>query len=518
MPSLGHSEEGPSGWNQRGSDLTRGGGLGNTVLAGGVVACPRLKAQEGRALSDTTPTSIPQEYADFLASKAPRAEASGIEPSPFPGHVFDFQAAGIGFALRQGRAGIYFDTGLGKTIVELEWCRQAAVATNGAALILTPLAVARQMEREAHRFGYEARVIRDQSQAGPGINICNYDRLGLLDPSAFGAVALDEADILCNFAGSTSQALKAAFANHRFRLCATATPAPNDPTELAEHAEFLGIMQRGEMLMRWFINDTNTASQHWRLKGHAVQSFYDWLASWSRMAENPADIGFDGSRFALEPFRTIRHKIEGGTVHAALGELFAGHVSATGMHEVKRQTSQARAEAAASLVRAEPDEAWLLWCDIDAEADALRACIPNAAEVRGSHTPERKEETIAAFQEGREQILITKPTIAGAGINLQRCARVIFVGRTFSYRHFYQAVRRCWRFGQTRRVHVHIIVAEGEDQIGRVIERKAENHVVMKAAMRAAMQRDHRAEAARRVAYKPVHTAQIPSWLVGEFA
>lgn len=457
-------------------------------------------------------SALDPDYAAFLAGKAPVPEATGIEPGPMPAHLFDFQDHCTAFALRRGRAGIYLDTGLGKSAVQLEWCRQAAEATNGWALILTPLAVARQFEREGRRWGYDIRVIRDQSEAGRGINVCNYDRLDKLNPSAFGAVSLDEADILCNFMGATSNALKEAFADHRFRLCATATPAPNDPTELAQHAEFLGIMTRSEMLMRWFVNDTATASQTWRLKGHAVQSFYDWLGSWSRMAENPADLGFDGSRFVLDPFRLIRHRVEAGAPVPTDG-LFDAAASATTMHEIKRATAGVRAALAASLVAREPNEPWLLWCDSDAEADAIKAAIPSASEIRGSHTPEHKESVISAFQEGGVDILVTKPSIAGAGINLQRCARVIFVGRTFSYRAWYQAVRRCWRFGQTRQVHVHIIVAEGEDQIGRVIERKAENHSAMKAAMRAAMMRDRAESAERKVAYRPTHWVEWPDWL-----
>jgi hypothetical protein len=450
-------------------------------------------------------------YAQFLAAKTPKPSTVGIEPGPMPAHLFDFAAECVRFALRLGRAGIYLDTGLSKTRIQMEWCKQAAAASNGWALQFAPLCVARQFEREGRSLGYDIRVIRAQSEAAPGINVINYDRLDRIDPAAFGAVALDEADIISNFAGATSKTLKAMFADHRFKLCATATPAPNDPTEIAEHAEFLGIMPHHEVLMRWFINDTNDTGV-WRLKGHAVKPFYDWMASWSRMAESPADLGFDGSRFVLQPFRVVRHKIDAG-VSRPMDGLFAGPVSATGMHAVKRETAAARARECAAVVHREPDEQWLIWCDVDAEADALLRELPEATEIRGPHTAERKEAAIAAFQEGSARILITKPSIAGAGVNLQNCARVIYVGRSFSYRQWYQSVRRCWRFGQKREVHVHLIVAEGEAEIGRVIDRKSDSHVAMKAAMRAAMLRDIGVEAQRLVKYEPKHKGRLPSWL-----
>ena len=383
-------------------------------------------------MDTTAATTLPDDYAAFLASKAPRVEASGIEPAPMPDHLMDFQAEGATFALRQGRAAIFYGTGLGKSRIQLQFLAQAADASNGYAILFTPLAVARQIEAEGLALGYNIRVIRDQSEAQPGINVCNYDRLDKIDPAAYGAVSLDEADILCNFSGATSRALTEGFANTRFRLCATATPAPNDPTEIAQHAAFLGVMDRSEILARWFINDTGTASQHWRLKGHAVQSFYDWMASWSRMADNPADMGFDGSRFVLEPFTVTKHRVDAPAA-AKTGELFAASVSAIGMHEAKRETAQARSDVIAALVAAEPDEPWMIWCDTDAESKALCAAIPDAVEVSGSMTAERKEEGLIGFASGAVRVLVSKPSIAGAGMNFQVCARVAFVGRSFCF-------------------------------------------------------------------------------------
>lgn len=451
------------------------------------------------------------EYASFLLGKAPKPMASGIEPSAMPPHLFDYQAAATAFCIRQGRAALFLDTGLGKTVCELEFARQTGDASNGCALILTPLAVARQIEAEGRRFGYNCQVIRDQSEVGPGISICNYDRLDKLDCGAFGSIILDESSILKSFTGATTRALIAAFAATRFRLCATATPAPNDHTELGNHAEFLGVMNQADMLVRWFINDTNDTGT-WRLKGHAATQFWDWCASWAVMASSPDDLGFDGSRFVLPPLEIIRHQVRAEIVPD--DGLFGFNVSATEIFKLKRQTANVRADAVSALVTAEPHEPWLIWVDTDNEADAVIDRIPNAIDVRGSMTPERKEQGLSEFlTSGRP--MVTKSKIAGAGMNYQHCARQAFVGRSFSYEAWYQAVRRCWRFGQIRPVHVHLIVAEGEDQIGRVIDRKSEDHEAMKENMRAASRRSVSKSSEVKVPYAPTHEGKLPTWLFG---
>ncbi len=450
------------------------------------------------------------EYADFLASKRVAAEASGKEPRPVNRAMFDYQKACAEFCIRQGKAALFLDTGLGKTLCELEFALQGGDATNGKSLVLTPLAVARQIEREADRFGYGAHVVRDASEVRNGINICNYDRLDKLDASVFGCVVLDESSVLKGFMGAQPRALVEAFKETPYRLCATATPAPNDHAELGMHAEFLGIMARSDMLQRWFIND-GSRSNAWRLKGHAWRSFWDWMASWARMAESPADLGFDASRFALPPLNVIRHKTI-GNVKPSEG-LFADEVSAIGMHGVKRQTAEARADAVAEIVRKE-NRQWVVWLDTDYEADAVISRMPDdAVEVRGSHPVEIKERNLAAFSEGKARIIVTKPSIAGWGLCWDHCDRMAFVGRTFSYEAWYQAVRRCWRFGQKNQVNVHLVVAEGEDQIGRVIDRKAGDHTAMKSAMADAMRRDRSRASSQRIPYDPQHIGRLPQWL-----
>jgi hypothetical protein len=452
-------------------------------------------------------------YLNFIASKVPAAATSGIEPSSISDVLFPYQRACVEFLLRAGSGGLFLDTGLGKTLCELEWCEHARHATNGYALILTPLAVAHQIAAEGRRFGYDARVIRDQSEARSGINICNYDRLERIDPDAFGVVALDESSILKSFTGKTTRVLINAFDGHRFRLSATATPAPNDHMELGQHSEFCGVMAANEMLSRFFINDTSTASQEWRLKRHGVTAFWDWMASWSRLAQMPSDLGDSDERFILPPLQVIRHHAA-AVIKADDGDLFGRDVvSATNMHAVKRQTVGERAAIAAQLALSDR-EPWVLWVDTDYEADAVHEAMKGAAiEVRGSMPAETKERNLDAFADGTARVLITKPSICGFGLNWQHCAHTAFVGRSFSYESWYQAVRRFWRFGQMRSVQVHLIVAEGEDAIGRVIDRKADDHSSMKAAMRAAMQRNAGRSNQTKVPYQPTHDGRLPAWL-----
>lgn len=456
------------------------------------------------------------EYQEFLAGKAPRAVAFGCEPMPMPAHLFDYQAECARFCIRQGRAALFLDTGLGKTVCELEFGRQAEIATGLPTLLLTPLAVARQIEREGLRFGYTIRVVRDQSEVGPSINVCNYDRLDKLDASRFGCIILDESSILKSFTGATTRALIQAFAGTAFRLCATATPAPNDHMELGQHAEFLGVMASNEMIARWFISD-QTEMGRYRLKRHGEKAFWDWMASWARMAETPDDLGFDGSRFVLPPLNIIRHRVRGNVI-APPGLLFAQDVSATNMFAIKKQTTEARADCGAALVASEPDRPWVLWCDTNIESGALAKAIPEAAEILGSHSVDQKEQTLADFAEGRRRVVITKSSITGFGLNWQHCDRMAHVGRSFSYEQWYQSIRRCWRFGQTNPVNAHIVVAEGEDQIGRVIDRKAEGHASMKRAMADAMRRDRASSSGVKVAYDPQFSGKVPAWLTSSVA
>jgi superfamily II DNA or RNA helicase len=452
-------------------------------------------------------------YSEFLARKAVRAPLRGLTEIPqLADYLFDFQRGCVEFGLRTGSWGLFLDTGLGKTACELEWCRHAIEQSNGRALVLAPLAVGWQIVEEGKRWGYEARVVRQQSDVRDGINVCNYDRLGLLDPSSFGAVALDESSVLKHFGGNTSTALIDAFSGHRWRMCATATPAPNDHTELGQHSEFLGVLRAEEMLIRWFVHDSADTGI-WRLKGHAREAYWDWLASWSRMAAHPSDLGDNRAGFDLPALNVVRHDARGAADIRIEGSLFAENVSATTMHDIKRQTAEARCTVAMNLAYAKR-EPCVIWCDTDYESNALLKLVgTDAIEVRGSQSIDEKEEKLRAFAAGEARVLISKPSICGHGLNWQHCSTVIFVGRSFSYESYYQAVRRCWRFGQQRPVTVHLIIAEGEWSIGRVIDRKADDHVQMKIEMVAAMRRASGRESVRDRAYAPTHEGRLPAWL-----
>ncbi len=412
----------------------------------------------------------------------------GIDlPLPMHPDLFDFQQLTVSYCLRIGTGALFLDTGLGKTFIELELAKQCIAHTNRPALILTPLAVAQQTKAEADRFGYAAKIIRTQSEAGPATNICNYEMMHQLDFSAYSCLILDESSILKNFGGKTAQSLVQAGAAVPFRFCASATPAPNDHIELGMHSEFLGRMSIGEMRARWFVNDKGNTST-WRLKGHAVASFWDWVASWAVLAEKPSDLGFPSSRFELPPLRVEEHVVN-HIVDARSGVGFFSPLSATNLHGVKRSTVEGRAALVKEIVQQEPNEAWVIWCDTDYEADALHRALPGVVEVRGSMSPHDKEKALLAFAAGSRKQIITKPSIAGFGLNWQHCARVVFVGRSFSYETWYQAVRRCWRFGQKREVVVHLIFADGERHIDAIIGEKAERHASMKLEMRAAASR-----------------------------
>ena len=456
-------------------------------------------------------------YEDLLARKTVSFEARGLaDIPPLSSAMFPHQQSVTEFALRQGCAAMFLDTGLGKTLCALDWGRVVVERTNKPALMLAPLAVSAQHLREAQRFGIDAKAIRDPSEmTEQRIYITNYERLHLFDPGRFGAIILDESSIIKSFTGATTRQLMEAFCSMPYRLACTATPAPNDHMELGQHAQFLGVMPSNEMLSRWFIAD-QTEMGRYRLKRPAIKPFWDWVASWARCVGKPSDLGFSDDGFALPQLRLSRHVVHGDLTDNSDAEqrmLFRiPETSATSIHREKRGSVLARAAKVADLVAAEPDEPWIIWCDTDYEADALNAAIPHAIEVRGSMKPEMKEERLIAFSTGQAKILITKPSIAGFGLNWQHCARVAFIGLSFSYESFYQAVRRCWRFGQQRPVDVHVCMAETEMTIWQAVTRKQDDHNAMKTEMQAAMKRISGVSKILND-YEPVQRVTLPDWI-----
>ena len=454
-------------------------------------------------------------YDEFLASKAVRAPDVGFEPRDLLPSLLPLQRHVVPWACRKGRAAVFADCGLGKTLIELEWARQVVAATGRRVCILAPLAVAQQTVREGAQFGIACTYAPRPVDAGDApIVITNYERLPqwLKSLSEIAGVVLDESSILKSYSGATKKLIVESFRETPYRLACTATPAPNDHLELGNHAEFLGVMSSHEMLARWFLPDTSMFGTY-RLKGHAVAPFWDWVSSWAVCAGRPSDLGLGDDGYVLPEMHTHRHVVDVDVVANRGSALFrVPDMSATSVHAEKRRTSRPRAGRVAALVAAEPNERWVVWCETNYEADALLNALPEASEVRGSMTLEHKERILDDFTAGRSRVLIGKPSICGLGLNWQHCARVAFAGATFSFESYYQAVRRVWRFGQRRPVDVHVVLGATELHIWSVLQRKAQAHEEMQGNMFAAARRAQ-ARMARPGTYNPTREARLPAWL-----
>jgi hypothetical protein len=457
------------------------------------------------------------EYRDFIAGRAPASQRFGFDPHPINQAAKTHQANVLKFALERGKSAAFLDTGLGKSFIELEFARQCAEETGKPSLILTPLAVAAQMVREGQKFGIDARQIREQHEVGAGVMVANYERLTKLDPSSFGAVILDESSILKSYASKTRVMLQDAFIDTPYKLAATATPSPNDHTELGNHAEFLGIMRQQEMLSKWFINDTATASQDWRLKGHATGDFWSFVASWSRCATLPSDLGGDDTGYVLPDIDLHMHTVAADRMeNIGQGMLFRiPEMSATSFHEEKRLTIKHRCELAAEL--ASHDKPVTVWCETNDESAMLSKMIDGAIEVRGDLDADEKERRLLGFADGEYRVMVTKPKLAGFGVNWQHCAHAVFASISFSYEQHYQAKRRSHRFGQSETVRNDIVISDTEASIWNIINVKSEKHDEMKRAMADAM-RSLQSETSTRVKYERPLDLAFPAWIKSEKA
>lgn len=410
-------------------------------------------------------------YEEFIDDKSVHCKPQGITGIPvIHPKLFPHQSDVLKWSLRLGKSAAFLGTGLGKTLIELEWARIVSKHTDKPVLLLAPLTVAKQTVREATKFRLEAHYCSTAADITGGINITNYERLDHFDPTIFSGVVLDESSILKSFDGSTRTKLIEAFCNTDYRLAATATPAPNDFTELGNHAEFLGVMGRMEMLSMFFMHDGGS-TQNWRLKGHAKKDFWAWVCSWAVFIRKPSDVGYDDTLFNLPPLTMHEHLVEVDT--ATEGMLFA--IPAQTLQErigARRSTVDDRVAKTAEIVNSEPNEQWVVWCNLNAESQALTKSIEGAVEITGSDSPDDKELKLLLFIEGKIRVLVSKSTIMGYGINLQNCARTAFVGMNDSWEQFYQALRRFWRFGQNREVHAHIIAASTEGAVLDNIKRK----------------------------------------------
>jgi hypothetical protein len=422
-------------------------------------------------------------YADFLARKRMVDPMTGLATvPPLPDAMFHFQKDITAWALRRGRAALFAGTGLGKSFMELAWAAAVHRETGRDVLHIAPLAVSAQLMREADKFGMVANLARSQADCIAGTNITNYQKVDHFDLPKFGGVILDESSILKSTDGHYRTRLIELCRTIPFRLAATATPAPNDFMELGNHAEFLGVMSYSDMLATFFVHDGGE-TQSWRLKGHAEDEFWKWMASWAVMLRRPSDLGYDDAAYELPPLTQVQHQVAVDYAPSLdTGLLFP--VEASSLQEriaARRDTVAERVSLAVSLTPTDRPFVW--WCNLNAESEALAKAIPGAVETRGSDPDEVKERKLTDFSEGRTRVLVTKPSVAGFGMNWQHCADTGFVGLNDSFEQVYQAIRRFWRFGQSKPVTVHFIAAETEGAVVSNLRRKEVDAERMAAAM-----------------------------------
>lgn len=453
-------------------------------------------------------------YDDFLREKSQLDGEFGFAPVWLPDMLFPFQAAMVEWALRKGRAALFEDCGLGKGLQELVWAENVVRHTNGNVLLKAPLAVSMQLEREAEKFGIDARVSRD-GKVHRGITIANYERLHLFDPGAFAGTANDESSILKNFDGTRRRQITEFDRKLPYRLLGTATAAPNDYIELGTSSEALGYLGHMDMLNRFFKNDLGNSStgrgfmgaaNKWRFKGHAEQPFWRWVCSWARAMRRPSDLGFDDGAFELPGLQEVEHLVESTVLGD--GMLFA--LPAAGLQEEReerRRTLRERCEKAASLV-CNTGEPAVVWCDLNDEGDLLEKLIPGAVQVSGKDSDDAKEEKLLGFSDGAFRVLVTKQKIAGFGMNWQHCHHMTDFP-SHSYEGYYQKVRRFLRFGQKHQVRVDIVTTEGGRGALRNMQRKAEQADAMFSALVAQMHAALSIERARAFTTKQ----ETPAWL-----
>jgi hypothetical protein len=454
------------------------------------------------------------DYQEFLKRKKTEDVPTGIQKIPeLNPMLFDFQKDIVRWALKRGRAAIFADCGMGKTGMQLEWANHVP----GDVLILAPLAVSSQTVREAEKFGVgEVVYSADGSKKGK-YTITNYERLEKFNPGDYTGIVLDESSILKSYTGKYRTMLVENWSSVPFRLAATATPAPNDFMELGNHAEFLGSMKREEMLAMFFVHDGGE-TQKWRIKGHARDDFWEWVASWAVMIRKPSDLGYEDGDFILPEM-----KIEQITVHsekATDGFLFPMEAQGLGdRQKARRTTIEDRCKKAAEIVNAD-NEQWIVWCDLNDESSMLDKMINGSVEVAGIHKEDYKKDKLLGFAKDEFRVLTSKPKIAGWGMNYQNCHNMAFVGLSDSYESFYQAVRRCWRFGQKHHVNVKVITSDLEGAVVKNIERKERDAEEMANQMVKFMhkinEKNIRGMEQDKTGYNPQIKMKLPEWLKGE--
>lgn len=455
-------------------------------------------------------------YKEFLHSKEIESINSGIhvDESELNPELFPYQKDIVLFSLRKGRSAVFSDCGTGKTLMQLDFARIVCEHTGCRALIIAPLSVVGQTKQEGEKFGIESTVVRDQNQVKPGINITNYDIIDHFDPDAFDCVVLDESSILKSFSSSTRTQLIDMFVHTPYKLCCTATPAPNDTVELANTVEFLGVMSRTELLSTYFIHDSGDTSK-WRLKGHGESKFWEFMATIAVCVRNPADLGYSAEGYDLPKLNLIKHIVESKPKDYQLVAHRAETLSER--REARKESMLDRVDVASQLVKSNPDESWLAWCDYNIESSSLHHAIEGSVEIVGSDSPDVKAETALSFANGNIHVLVSKPSIYGFGMNFQTCHNMIFCGISDSYEQFYQAIRRCWRYGQEHDVDVHIIISEAELNVLENIERKQalmdEMQNRMISLMRDVTMSEIKHTTRITTDYKPKVKMEMPKWM-----
>lgn len=448
-------------------------------------------------------------YEDFLKSKRFVLESSGfdIDKSELNPMLYEFQKDIVRWALKKGKACIFADCGLGKTPMQLSWAHQVCAHTGGMVLILAPLAVADQTKREAEKFGYTAKVVENQSECINGINITNYEKLDRFVANEFVGIVLDESSILKSYSGKVRTAIIQNFHSVPYKLACTATPAPNDYMEIGNHSEFCGVMTRSEMLSMFFVHDGGQTSK-WRLKGHATDVFWQWLATFSVFVDNPENIGYQVSGYNL-PKLNINEIIVDGD------EPIKESLTIAERREARKESLEIRCRKAAELVNSS-NEQWLVWCDLNDESSKLTELISDSVEVKGSDKSEYKSNSMLSFSDGTVKCLVTKPRIAGYGMNWQNCHNMIFTGLSDSYEQYYQAVRRCWRFGQENQVNVYIIISAKEGCVKENIERKQSDFQRMQSEMteltKEITKKELKSTCRISTPYEPTKEMKLPDW------
>lgn len=441
------------------------------------------------------------DYEAFIKNKAQFRHEAGFEPDSLPDFLYDFQKYLVEWACRKGRSAIFADCGMGKTAMQLAFAQQVVERENKPVLIMAPLAVVPQTIEEGERFGIE--VSRDGGSAS--IHITNYQRLDKLDPMSYCGVVCDESSILKSYSGSTRTAIIDFMRPVKYRLLCSATPSPNDFMELGNSVEALGIMRRVEMLATYFVHDGGETSK-WRLRGHAGDPFWAFVASWARALRTPADVGFDSSRFVLPNLKIQSHILESTPMDGFLFAMKA--ITLEQQRAERRATMDERCEKVSSISN-RTDDPFIAWCSLNDESKMLTSQIDGAIEVSGSMSDEEKEEAFTAFRKGKVRALVTKPSMAAFGMNWQHCNQMSFFP-SHSHEQFYQAVRRCWRFGQKRDVTAHVVTTEAEEQIVSNLRRKEKQSVELFEKIVANMANHYKSETD---IYNATKKVEAPQWL-----